>query len=826
MSQSIVRYQDRSSKYRISLDLGSDSTVAYVSAPHENRCQQIDLQYFLKALASMPDLLKDAHERPSHRLKSRYAVNALYQSESGLQPREHPKYGYTESLPKEHPTLKLIDFDGFIANYAESGSKVGYAREPNRAFFKFIDDISVPFPFRDLLPNAKLIFQSGIGLDQQYPVKTPEGTKMVKIHPVEMIKNQVCLILENFIRPHPYLRNERHQMPDWRDCAVVLTVPNTYSPFHREVLADAVSKELGCEVTTITESDAIVFYYIAKVQPDEGLEMDQLLSMQQKYLTIDVGKGTTDLTLMTVTYRDASEGEKLARGLDATRKAPMKHVFVSARTGRASGGAKVTFLVAEFLERLLDYQIRRTLSSLEGVGAEDREKLGSVTGSSFRLTTKSKVQLREIQSRRLLEFERVCDWYKRELDLVDGQVRIPDYAGEERIEDLAGYIVSILTDDLASRLKVLLTDEHQARLRMAVQQVFLHPNSLRKVVEIVEKAGRFGKSRGGAAVAENEETVSELPAGPDHSPAQPIWQDLASEIQAYVKENVDEVLIELANAHTEGNDGAPEYDDAVSALHSMLGSSSAPGGPALVRPTHIRTHVILAGQASQFKPLKRYLQSVVKNADLGTLYTQDQLLGVAAEKNKNLPKEKEQPKKSFFKRAIDFAFNNSEGVLPSPTDHLAVELTGSNLKDGCALGALDWYISNPVMQNPHAVHGQIVVRSQSGATMKSASVNMDELNSTGRVTLKPEVYDAWNIYYLPSRGHRTDNLRGQRQSIMGTLMACNEILIQIRPPEDQSSELIVSTNTGQKIKLNDAVYGMEGAKDLKEMLWPAMLLDE
>ena len=57
MSQSIVRYQDRSSKYRISLDLGSDSTVAYVSLPNENRDQQIDLQFFLRALASMPDLL-------------------------------------------------------------------------------------------------------------------------------------------------------------------------------------------------------------------------------------------------------------------------------------------------------------------------------------------------------------------------------------------------------------------------------------------------------------------------------------------------------------------------------------------------------------------------------------------------------------------------------------------------------------------------------------------------------------------------------------------------------------------------------------------------
>ena len=328
-------------------------------------------------------------------------------------------------------------------------------------FYPFIDDTSVPFAFNVLLPNAKLIFQSGLGLDRQYSVKTEAGIKYVKMHPVEMIKNQVCLILQNFVRPHPILRNQQGNMPDWKDCAVVLTVPNTYSPFHREVLADAVSKELGCEVETITESDAIVFYYTAKVQPDEGLDMEQLLSMQQKYLTIDVGKGTTDLTLMSITYRDASEGDKMARGLNPTAKVPMKHVFVSARTGRATGGAKMTYVVAQFLERLLDYKLRESLVALEGLTDADREKLRSVKGSAFRLTTKSQVQIRDIQSRRLLEYERICDWYKRELDLKEGQVVIPDYAGDEHVEDLAGYIVLILSYDIASRLRVILTDEHQ-----------------------------------------------------------------------------------------------------------------------------------------------------------------------------------------------------------------------------------------------------------------------------------------------------------------------------------------------------------------------------
>ena len=116
-----------------------------------------------------------------------------------------------------------------------------------------------------------------------------------------------------------------------------------------------------------------------------------------------------------------------------------------------------------------------------------------------------------------------------------------------------------------------------------------------------------------------------------------------------------------------------------------------------------------------------------------------------------------------------------------------------------------------------------------GTAMRVPGEEKPQWIYTGEVTLGPkelQAFDAWNIYYLPSRGHRRDNLRSQRQSIMGALGSCNNIVIKIRPPEDPTSELVVSTNTGEKITLNDAVYGMEGAKDLREMLWPAMLLDE
>src|SRR5690348_5939465 len=90
----------RSELYRISMDLGSDSTVAYVAIPGEHEYRQIDLQYFLKALAAVPDLLLDAKGSPSPRLKSRYAVNGLFRTAHEIWPRMHRLYGFTEVLPE------------------------------------------------------------------------------------------------------------------------------------------------------------------------------------------------------------------------------------------------------------------------------------------------------------------------------------------------------------------------------------------------------------------------------------------------------------------------------------------------------------------------------------------------------------------------------------------------------------------------------------------------------------------------------------------------------------------------------------------------------
>jgi hypothetical protein len=277
----------------------------------------------------------------------------------------------------------------------------------------------------------------------------------------------------------------------------------------------------------------------------------------------------------------------------------------------------------------------------------------------------------------------------------------------------------------------------------------------------------------------------------------------------------------LAQAHVHGNDNI-EFEDAVQALSFMMGSRTSMKSSDGFRPKHVRTHLIVAGQGSQFKPLKNRLSKLLRESGFGTIYTEQKLKELGAA-NSSAAKVAPKPKTSLFHKLKEFAKDREADDMPTAIEHVAVELSGSNLKDGCAYGALDWYSSNPVMQNPDAIHGQLIVTLSGGGD--PYAVDMDELNSNKRVEVPRAIFDAQVVYYLPSKGYRVDAQKKPGGSVMGTLMSCNHLVIEVRPPKT-TSHLMVSTSSGQTIKLKESIYGSEDAKDLREMLWPAMLLDE
>lgn len=766
---------------RISLDLGSDSTVAYV-ARRGRAPVRLDLQHYLYALADKPVLLRNDNGSISHRLKSRYALNSAFRTIEPMRAKQHPLFGYEEVLPETHPKQALLDHDAYnrLPNKATDGRLT--AGDPNACLFRFVDDESRSFAFSELLPNAKLAFQSGVGLDRDityaYGAEDTPARAQIRVHPMETIKNQLCLILQNFVRPHPALRDEVGRMPEWSECAVILTVPNTYSPFHRDVLAGAIQETLGCEVCTISESDAVVFHYSGQSAPDRDLSLDQLSSLKQRFLTIDVGKGTTDLTLMKISHRDASSHEKVSRGLPGDEVRILPHVYVQARTGRATGGAMMTFRIAEFLERRLDDAMANAFASMPGLLDDQRKQLASATRCPLRITTQSNVPEDARKSIHFGQLEQLAEWYKAHLDggMVEtgkrGQreykISIPDYENAEALNELVAYIVVIASN---ARLAPINAGD-------TAQKLHLH-----------------------AAVTRALFTISAEPTEGEKQ----AWQALTKQVQDYVKENVDDVLIDLATA-LPPELRTSEVKNAAKALSLMVGSSR--GGS---QPEAVRTHVVVAGQGSKFKPLRKRLDEVFLEAGLVKSETQ------------------KRPRKAWrqlFSDLIERLFGGEGGVPIKAVDRRVMYLSDENLKDGCAEGALAWYVNSPVMENAHELHGQLVLRTTGGVP---SMVNMDALNREGKLELGPEELErqvlSWQVYYLPTRGRMLGS-HDDQGALVGVLDATDHIVFNIRPDRDEWSQLIVTTADGQRIKLDESVHGRKGAEQLKEMLWPSMLVEE
>lgn len=771
-----------SSRYYISLDLGSDSTVAFVKRPNDNEYHLLDLQYFGSALAAEPRLLEDDQGRPLKRLRSRYGVNREFTVEHSLERRTDPEYGYVEMLPESHATAPVVDFDGYIQEYGRGGDLSRFGRQSG-CLFKFFDDRSMAFPLESLLPNAKLVFQAGIGMEREFEVRVQDGQPERQFfEPAELIKNQICLILENFVRQHPFMREGRGTPPDWSECTVVLTVPNTYSPLHRDLLAKMVRDALHCEVETITESDAVVFYYLAQAMPNLGLD-EELGKWTHHYLTIDVGKGTTDLTLMDVSYREPNARTKTAYEIASDDDRLRQHVFVLARTGRPSGGAKVTFLIAEFLEKLIDIAIRAELPGEAGTPVRLTRQGG------FRPTESS------ANPRAFLAFETICERLKRTLDVQNGAVVFPDPGSTEESSFLSAYLARQIPDAFDPRgTKFPDIAEVMRNVDFAVRRVLEFPSVYR----------------------EESSTQNQV----QHAEMEKAWKELHDGVARYVHENVDELLIELAHAHLSQNE-SPGLKNAGAALRAMVSEPSPrPWAKDQDDDRDIRTHVIIAGQASQFAPLRRRLEQIMREARLGEIQPQSQ--GEMREKPTALvPAE---PKKGGVKKmfAMFTPKKSAGGHTPSPDRSRAVELDPKNLKEGCAYGALDWLLNEPIMMNKDHIHGQLAVDIVGGGDLKW--IDMDDLNDEHKVEMRFKNVGRREVYFLSGRGVRDVHPKLSGGMVMGTTAATGDMKVQIRPETHPGTQLVVTTER-DSIKLKETVYGGHEKDQLRPLLWPAVLLD-
>ena len=325
----------------ISLDLGSDSMAAYCIAMNGSGEFPIPLQEHAISMlkGKAPEFLLDKpNDRfPSTRLNNRFELkqtinSALVQDLGSQRPDRF-------TLSPEHARL-------MFCNPAEAASNQG------KTAFIFFHDKDHVIQHHRVIPNAKLAWQS---MSAFFPAisATEDKDQMLHISPLEMISQLTCQIVNNFALGCSPLKHI-----DRAKVLLVLTTPNIYSPSHRFALQNRIEELLNAKLRThegsflcnsnstnssdqgnshlvravlaVSESDAVIAY---EREQDFKHELFKELEL---ILNIDVGRGTTDASLI-----------QLRRGLKESQ-------ILIAKTGKLSGGNELSYIFAFYFQSVID----------------------------------------------------------------------------------------------------------------------------------------------------------------------------------------------------------------------------------------------------------------------------------------------------------------------------------------------------------------------------------------------------------------------------------------------------------------------------------------
>jgi hypothetical protein len=303
-------------QYRIALDLGSESMAAYCQES-QPRGVMIPLQEHAEALTKARDLdlLKEGNKL-SPRLKT------LITMETNRQPL---------SLPDDHATLDLLAGD----NYS------------TRCLFGYFHSNTPNSPY--VLPNPKVPFQWGCG--SIIPAVPSTAGENAQYNPLQLVQHITTQVIRNFVLKSSVLR---HAAP--RQIHLTLTVPNVYSLSHVEEIRRYVEAqtELGA-VDVLYESDAIAYSLLvakdAAADPKELQEIkDEIRTRKLRYkrlrmLTVDVGRGTTDMSVVEVREPPTPSDKG-------------QH-WVYGRTGSCDAGNQLSYYFVEFYDRLMRYVFQK-----------------------------------------------------------------------------------------------------------------------------------------------------------------------------------------------------------------------------------------------------------------------------------------------------------------------------------------------------------------------------------------------------------------------------------------------------------------------------------
>jgi hypothetical protein len=332
----------------VSLDLGSESMAAYYEERYGDRGDMIQLQTYGPYLydgdrgAETNVLLQDGN-KTSPRLWNRISLKER------AQPHEPGD---------DHAVLEFIG-----SPYDEK--KAPHLVQPDeykKSLFRFFHVTGDWPPKEHVLPNPKILFQQQVvDVLKRLSVAANDGTS-VDLKSDMLVKHLTVQVIKNFLLSSPQL-----QAYSPEQIHLTLTVPNVYSLPHAKSIKEFVIHSLPRlgKVKVLSESDAVAYYALRGiVAKRDSSDLQRFKENWQRELkaadklcivTLDVGKGTTDLSCILV---ENPPKPKWFAGLfpktppEKTDK--RRRHSVQAQTGKSTGGNYLSHIFARYYEECLN----------------------------------------------------------------------------------------------------------------------------------------------------------------------------------------------------------------------------------------------------------------------------------------------------------------------------------------------------------------------------------------------------------------------------------------------------------------------------------------
>lgn len=510
-------------EYFVALDLGSESMAAYYEGP--NKREMIKLQeYAEKLLEVKPYLLTDSKKKPLPWLRTRISLE---------------KMNLSRSLSESHVILDFIDKNGDQIKFTDGDGNemVPYKKSLFRYFHEKVEETA---PLIDNpIPNPKILFQKGA--KDVIPAERLENGEY-PISPEELIQYLTTQVVRNFILKSSALKNVRPEQ-----IQLTLTVPNVYSLNHVESLKRFVEEHAdGVKVEALYESEAVAYFALGAPMshdhPNFKKFKDKIGRTYRKrkelrIVTIDIGRGTTDLSLIQIKSRKSKEKESRA-----------SH-FVLARVGKSDGGNRLSYELAKYYDKQLNRAFEDSLHM----------------SSPFDFLTKA-VRAAKQQSLAIRVLENLIEKVKRSIS-EDYDISLTKEEQEESINEISYWLCNAINPSLEK--------DQWKKGEVSNDFMTLHKNLRRALV--LPKNFPLNRS-------ENVELF-----------------ELRQNIEKYVKENVIDLIRQLESMALD-RENKIHYKSRGPFRKKVFSADC--------------TFVLVAGQASHFKPIQKAIRSELRRLKL------------------------------------------------------------------------------------------------------------------------------------------------------------------------------------------------------------------